>query len=304
LRAIRYLAMARIAHLSDIHFGANDPRIVDAATAWLEERRPDLVVISGDFTQRARVGQFRQAAAWLGKLRAAGLKTLVIPGNHDVPLYDVLRRFLTPLRRYRRYISHDLCPFYEDDEVAMLGINTARSLTIKDGRINHDQMDMLRHRFAHVPRDKTRILVTHHPLFSMPIGKGGELSEAVGRHDDAVQAACEAGVHVALAGHFHRTYAEAADKMVAHSGGALVIQAGTATSTRLRNDEPQSFNWLHVRRNNEMDLQVIVWDGAGFRRASHVEYVREGEEWTAKEVVEPVRVGAMTGPAGLTSAAN
>ncbi|HCW62211.1 MAG TPA: phosphohydrolase, partial [Sphingobium sp.] len=75
-------------------------------------------------------------------------------------------------------------------------------------------------------------------------------------------------------------------------------------STRLRNDEPQSFNWLHVRRNNEMDLQVIVWDGAGFRRASHVEYVREGEEWTAKEVVEPVRVGAMTGPAGLTSAAN
>ena len=192
--------MARIAHLSDIHFGANDPRIVDAATAWLEERRPDLVVISGDFTQRARVGQFRQAAAWLGKLRAAGLKTLVIPGNHDVPLYDVLRRFFTPLRRYRRYISHDLCPFYEDDEVAILGINTARSLTIKDGRINHDQMDMLRHRFAHVPRDKTRILVTHHPLFSMPIGKGGELSEAVGRHDDAVQAACEAGVHVALAG--------------------------------------------------------------------------------------------------------
>src|SRR3546814_2967534 len=90
----------------------------------------------------------------------------------------------------------------------------------------------------------------------MPIGKGGELSEAVGRHEDAVRAAAEAGIHIALAGHFHRTYAEAADRMVAHAGGALVIQAGTATSTRLRNAEPQSFNWLHVHRHDEIELQV------------------------------------------------
>ncbi|WP_328277319.1 metallophosphoesterase family protein [Sphingobium sp.] len=283
--------MARIAHLSDIHFGANDPKIVDAATAWLEARRPDLIVISGDFTQRARAEQFRQASAWLNRLKAAGLKTLVVPGNHDVPLYDLFRRFVRPLNRYERYISNVLCPWYEDREVAILGLNTARSLTIKDGRINHAQMDLLRERFAAVPAEKTRILVTHHPLFAMPIGKGNELTEAVGQHDDAVKAACEAGVHLALAGHFHRTYAEAAQKMVAHSGGALVIQAGTATSTRLRNAEPQSFNWLHVRRNNEMELQVIVWDGAAFRRASHVEYRRNNEEWTAREVVEEAVVG-------------
>ncbi|MDO7835410.1 metallophosphoesterase [Sphingobium sp. HBC34] len=283
--------MARIAHLSDIHFGANDSKIVDAATAWLEAQRPDLIVISGDFTQRARVTQFKQAAAWLGRLRAAGLKILVIPGNHDIPLYDVVRRFARPLERYKRYISNDLCPFYEDREVAILGINTARSLTIKDGRINHDQMAMLRDRFAHVPPDKTRILVTHHPLFAMPIGRGGELSEAVGQHDDAIKAACEAGVHLALAGHFHRTYAQAARKMVEHSGGALVIQAGTATSTRLRNAEPQSFNWLHVRRNNEMELQVIVWDGAAFRRASHVEYRYDGEGWASRTVTDEMMVG-------------
>lgn len=285
--------MARIAHLSDIHFGAHDPRIVDAATAWLEEKRPDLVVISGDLTQRARVEQFRQAAAWLNRLKAAGLKTLVIPGNHDVPLYDVVRRFAAPLDRYKRYISNDLCPFFEDGEVAILGLNTARSLTIKDGRINHDQMDMLRERFARVAPEKTRILVTHHPLFSMPIGKGGEWSEAVGQHDDAIKAACEAGVHLALAGHFHRTYAEAAQKMVERSGGALVIQAGTATSTRLRNAEPQSFNWLHVRRNNEMELQVIVWDGNAFRRASHVEYKHDGSAWSASDVEDVPTVGAV-----------
>ena len=285
--------MARIAHLSDIHFGANDPRIVDAATAWLEARRPDLVVISGDFTQRARVDQFRAASAWLNRLRSAGLKLLVVPGNHDVPLYDVVRRFMAPLDRYKRYISSDLCPFYEDTEVAILGLNTARSLTIKDGRINHDQMEILRQRLAAVTPDKTRILVTHHPLFAMPIGRGGELSEAVGQHEDAIQAAREAGVHLALAGHFHQTYAESATKMVEQAGGALVIQAGTATSTRLRNDEPQSFNWLHVHRNNEVELQVIVWDGTSFQRASHVAYHQAGDSWTGQAVDDPATVGAI-----------
>ena len=284
--------MARIAHLSDIHFGANDPKIVDAATAWLDERRPDLIVISGDFTQRARIAQFKAAAAWLNQLRAAGHKLLVVPGNHDIPLYDVVRRFAAPLDRYKRYISNDLCPFYEDDEVAILGLNTARSLTIKDGRINHDQMDRVRACFGPVSQEKTRILVTHHPLFAMPIGKGGELSEAVGQHDDAVVAMCEAGVHLALAGHFHRTYAESARKMVERAGGALVIQAGTATSTRLRNEEPQSFNWLHVRRNNEIEVQVIVWDGAGFQRASHVDYRHDGEVWEARDMADETVVGS------------
>jgi len=203
----------------------------------------------------------------------------------------VMRRFAAPLDRYKRYISPDLCPWYEDDEVAILGLNTARSLTIKDGRINHDQMDMLRKRFALVASAKTRILVTHHPLFAMPIGRGGELSEAVGKHDDAVQAASEAGVHLALAGHFHRTYAQAARKMVERAGGALIIQAGTATSTRLRNAEPQSFNWLHVRRHDEMELQVIVWDGAGFRRASHVEYRHDGQEWASRDMRDAPVVG-------------
>ncbi len=283
--------MARIAHLSDMHFGANDRKIVDATRAWLEARQPDLVIISGDFTQRARVAQFREAAAYLGKLRAAGMKLLVIPGNHDIPLYDIVRRFGAPLARYKRYINNDLCPWFETDEVAILGINTARALTIKDGRINHDQMRMMEKRFSAVAPDKTRILVTHHPLFAMPIGKGGELSEAVGRHDDAVRAVSQAGVHIALAGHFHRTYAEAADKMVETAGRSLIIQAGTATSTRLRNAEPQSFNWLHVRHNDEIELQVIVWDGAAFQRASHVGYRYDGQHWQRRELDAPPAPG-------------
>jgi len=273
--------MTRIAHLSDIHFGANDEKIVAATEAWLQKRQPDLVIISGDFTQRARVAQFRAASAYLNRLRSAGLKVLAVPGNHDVPLYDVVRRFAAPLRRYRRHIDNNLCPWFEDDKVAVLGINTARSLTIKDGRINREQIALMHERFGKVPASKTRILVTHHPLFAMPIGKGNELSEAVGRHEDAVKAACEAGVHVALAGHFHRTYAEAASKMVEEAGTALVIQAGTATSTRLRNNEPQSFNWLHVERRDRIALQVIAWNGASFSDGNESHFRFDGSQWSA-----------------------
>ncbi|HEY0112044.1 MAG TPA: metallophosphoesterase [Allosphingosinicella sp.] len=277
---------ARIAHLSDIHFGAHDEKVVAGTEAWLQQQQPDLVIISGDFTQRARVEQFRQASAYLNRLRAAGFKVLAVPGNHDVPLYDVARRFAAPLRRYKRYISNDLCPWYEDDSVAVLGINTARSLTIKDGRINREQMALIEERFAAVSPEKTRILVTHHPLYAMPIGEGNELAEAVGRHEDAVKAVCRAGVHVALAGHFHRTYAEAARKMVEKAGGALVIQAGTATSVRLRNNELQSFNWIHAHRWNDIELQVVVWNGSGFERGSHVRFGFDGQEWLAQPVVQ------------------
>lgn len=278
--------MARIAHLSDIHFGANDPKIVAATEAWLQERQPDLVIISGDLTQRARIDQFRQASAYLNRLRAAGFPTLVVPGNHDVPLYDVIRRFAAPLHRYKRYISDDLCPWFENDEIAVLGLNTARSLTIKDGRINHEQISILQDRFAAVAAGKTRILVTHHPLYAMPIGEGGELSEAVGRHRDATKAVCEAGVHLALAGHFHQTYAEAAGKMVERAGAVLVMQAGTATSTRLRNSELQSFNWIHAHRNDDVELQVIAWDGSGFRRGSHERFNYDGTSWTEQAIAD------------------
>jgi 3',5'-cyclic AMP phosphodiesterase CpdA len=278
--------MARIAHLSDIHFGAHDPWIVAATEAWLTERQPDLVIISGDLTQRAKLNQFRQAASYLDRLREAGLPILVIPGNHDVPLYDVFRRFVAPLERYKRFIDDDLCPWFENEELAVLGINTARSLTIKDGRINREQMALLQKRFATVPRHKTRILVTHHPLYAMPIGEGGELSEAVGRHGDAAKAVCEAGVHLALAGHFHQTYADAAHKMVENAGSVLVVQAGTATSTRLRNNQLQSFNWIHARHNDEIELQVIVWDGRAFQRGSHERFTYYGTNWSSQSVLK------------------
>ena len=158
--------MTRLIHLSDLHFGANDPILVEAVERRLDEERPDLVVISGDFTQRARTEQFEQAAAFLERIRESGHDVLGVPGNHDVPLYNLFRRFVSPLTRYRRYIDDTLCPFHQVGGVAVLGINTARSLTFKGGNINHEQIDFIRDCFARVSPGVCKVLVSHHPLFA------------------------------------------------------------------------------------------------------------------------------------------
>src|SRR5947209_281985 len=163
--------MPRIVHLSDLHFGAHDERLVAAVEAGIDELKPDLVVISGDFTQRAKTEEFKEACRFLERLREGGHEVIGVPGNHDVPLYDVLRRFLSPLARYRRFIDDTLCPIVELNGVVVVGINTARSLTFKDGRINDDQVEFIRDTFSRAPSDAVRILVTHHPLLALEVGE-------------------------------------------------------------------------------------------------------------------------------------
>ncbi|HTG64577.1 MAG TPA: metallophosphoesterase [Sphingomicrobium sp.] len=269
--------MPRLIHLSDLHFGAHDPKLVDAVEQRIDDAKPDLVVISGDFTQRARTEQFEQACQFLERLKAAGHEVLGVPGNHDVPLYDVLRRFLSPLTRYRRFIDESLCPFHELPGAAILGINTARSLTFKDGRINQEQVTYIRDTFSRTRADTARILVTHHPLFALPVGDGPELGKAIGRQELALDAVAEAGVDLLLAGHNHRASTHHAKDLVTDAGPALVIQAGTATSTRLR-DEEQSFNLLEVG-NAEVTVAVQAWDGNGYASSDAQRFVRRGEHW-------------------------
>src|SRR5881275_743749 len=223
--------MTRIVHLSDLHIGAHDERLVKAVDVEVDALKPDLVVISGDFTQRARTEQFREACQFLEQLRERGHEVIGVPGNHDVPLFDVLRRFLSPLARYRRYIDETLCPFIELPGVAVLGINTARSLTFKDGRISTEQVEFIRETFSRTDPEATLVLVTHHPLFAVPVGE--EVERAVGRQELALDAIEDAGVDLLLAGHAHHASTHSASDLVARSGGALVVQAGTATSTRL-----------------------------------------------------------------------
>jgi 3',5'-cyclic AMP phosphodiesterase CpdA len=275
--------MARLVQLSDLHFGAHDPRLVEAVERQADALKPDLIVISGDFTQRARTEQFKEACRFLERLRECGHEVIGVPGNHDVPLYDVLRRFLSPLARYRRFIDETLCPFIELPGVAVLGINTARSLTFKDGRISHEQVRFIRETFARIEPAVVRVVVTHHPLFAIPVGD--QIERAVGRQELALDAIEEAGVDLLLAGHAHHASTHHASDLVTRAGGALVVQAGTATSTRLR-EQDQSFNVIEVE-DGSVTVTVEGWKDDAFHAAEAQRYERRGGRWRILRAAEP-----------------
>ncbi len=244
--------MRILAHLSDLHFGRVDSALIEPLIETVANIKPDVVVVSGDLTQRARTSEFEAAREFLNRLPAP---QIVVPGNHDVPLYDLASRFLRPLSRYRRYITTDLLPFYADQEIAVAGINTARSLTIKDGRINSAQLAHLRERFSLLADSVTKIVVTHHP-FDLPQGYAGHA--LVGRARTAMDTFSSCGVGLLLAGHLHVAHAGDAGARYSNSGrSTLIIQAGTATSTRGRG-EANSFNIIRLA-GPEVTVERYVW---------------------------------------------
>ncbi|HLL17333.1 MAG TPA: metallophosphoesterase [Rubrivivax sp.] len=244
--------MKTLVHLSDIHFGRVDETVVAAIVPLVHRLAPSVVVVSGDLTQRAKPDQFRAARRFLDALPKP---QIVVPGNHDIPLYNVFQRFLQPLTKYRRFISPDTEPFYVDDEIAVAGVNTARSLTIKDGRINEEQMKRLHDRLAPLDDRMTKIIVTHHP-FDLPDNfKEGDL---VDRAHKAMEVFCRAGADTLLSGHLHTSHVTGtAHRYPMGDFNALVVQAGTATSTRSRG-ETNSFNRL-VIDSDRIDVERWAW---------------------------------------------
>lgn len=267
--------MTRLIHLSDLHFGAHDPEMVAGVERKIDDAAPDLVVISGDFTQRARTEQFQEACRFLERLREAGHEVLAVPGNHDVPLYDVFRRFLSPLTRYMRYIDDTLCPMLEIPGATVLGINTARSFTFKDGRINEEQIRFIQETFERTDPNATRVLVTHHPLFALQVGES--VTRAVGRSELALDAIGEAGVDMLLAGHNHDASVHSARDLVTRAGPALVVQAGTATSMRVR-EQSQSFNRIDLD-GRSITVTVESWDGSDFAAEDSQRYEKQNDHW-------------------------
>ncbi len=231
--------MRTLVHLSDLHFGRTDPAILSPLVKFISEIKPDLVAVSGDLTQRARTAEFLAAKEFLA---AIPFPQIVVPGNHDVPLYNPFSRFVRRLDRYARYITSELQPVFADDEIVVAGVNTARAFTWKDGRINARQLAELRRTMMAGPTARTKIVVTHHP-FDLPAGASGRV---VGRSRRAIQILAECGVDLLLAGHFHIADTSQTTKRYHLPGySALVVSSGTSTSTRGRG-QPNSLNVIRI----------------------------------------------------------
>jgi len=266
--------MRTIIHLSDIHFGRVNYAIIPPLVETITNIRPDIVAVSGDLTQRARTQQFKEARELLDRLPSP---QIIVPGNHDVPLHNLFSRFLQPLDKYRRYITNDLQPFYLDEEVAILGINTARSLTVKGGRISKQQVARIRERFCSLSDTLTKIIVTHHP-FDLP--EGYHEKELVGRARMAMKTLASCGADVFLSGHLHVGHTgQTAGRYKISGHSALVIQAGTAASTRGRG-EANSFNVIRIDYPH-ITVERLTWkpERARFALSNTGHFQRRPEGW-------------------------
>jgi 3',5'-cyclic AMP phosphodiesterase CpdA len=232
--------MRTVAHLSDPHFGRIERATVQALIAAVTEAKPDIVVVSGDLTQRAKEREFQEARQFLEALPSP---QIVVP-------------VVKPLRNYQRYISKELEPFYCDDEIAIVGINTARSLTFKNGRISHQQVARSCARLETCGENRTRVIVSHHP-FDLP--ETHEVHGLVGRAQMAMAGFARCHIDLILSGHLHiSSTSESAARYKIPGHSALVIHAGTATSTRARG-ELNSFNIIQVDRSS-VAIRCLTWN--------------------------------------------
>ena len=270
--------MPRIVHVSDLHFGRARPELVVALERSIGELAPDLVVASGDLTQRARRPELARAAAFLERLPAP---VLAVPGNHDLPGVTP-KRFLDPWRRWRAYFPNGLEPATEGRGFIAVGANSARPWgphpDWSRGRIDRSQLRRIGALLARAPHDaddrRLRLLAIHHPLLLTPAGAH---RGHIGRRAMALAALSRAGLDLVLAGHIHLAYAGTA-------AGIVIAHAGTGVSDRLVG-EPNGFNLITGDRR-DLRIERWRWSGTAFRPASTSRFARSAGGW------EPAPAGA------------
>lgn len=243
--------MRVIAHISDLHFGYNDPLLAEALRGTLAGINPDAVVVSGDLVEHATDAEFASARDFLEQLPGP---QIVVPGNHDLPFYNLWRRFTEGLTKYRQFITDDAEPTFIDEEIAIVGADSAHLFPVKGGKITNAQLDELVDRFSKLPAGLIRILVTHHP-FDLPQPSNPHL--LIGHSRRAVTRLAPV-VDVLLAGHVHVSSTGSTSTRYKLEGQAMAfVQAGTAISDRHKG-ESNSFNLLQTGRSVNGDKQVVV----------------------------------------------
>lgn len=268
-----------IAHLSDLHFGRiAHEHIVQVLVDEVNAAGVDLVAISGDLTQRARDREFTAASSMIDQLNAP---VLVVPGNHDVyPWWHPIARIRRPLGRYRDHITPDLTPHFEQNGVAVLGVNTAHGRTVKGGRIDAEGIKAIQSYFGAMGPSTFSVLVIHHHLTKI---------RALGRHDivrsaqDALDAAAEAGVDLILCGHLHVSHIEPVE-IIPGQHRVIVASAGTATSSRGRKSNRATNFYNLIKVDDEefcVEERIFQPDDHGFVTESTITFERSSNSSTA-----------------------
>jgi 3',5'-cyclic AMP phosphodiesterase CpdA len=247
-----------VVQLSDLHYGkpfqySLEPILLSEIKALA----PDMVILSGDLTQRALKRQYQQAQAFLERLPRP---YLVIPGNHDVPIYNVFARLFRPLANYKAHIRSKVDMVVRTEGLVALGLNSAYGWTNDGGRLTKEQLTMAQETFAQEPGPEMKILVTHHHFVCPPGVHQSPLPEAL------LSRFREWGVELVLTGHTHLTH------VVQRPDGLVLLQSGTATATRWKKLKKRvnSFNVLSISAQ-EINIQIREYSTA------HREYAAADE---------------------------
>lgn len=232
--------MTLLVQISDPHFGTEQAPVVEALVRLVREKAPSIAIVSGDITQRARRAQFRAARAFIDRLCVP--TTLVIPGNHDIPLYDVAARVGRPYAGFRRAFGNDLEPAFESDDVLVLTLNTTRAWLHERGAVSARQIERVARRLERAAASQLRIVVTHQPVSVTHPEDRGDLLIGNAR---AVRRWAAAGADLILGGHIHLPFVQALHESRPGLRRALwAVQAGTAVSSRVRGDAGNSVNLI------------------------------------------------------------
>ncbi len=227
--------MTVLLQVSDPHFGTEQPTIVDALTELARQQRPDLVVLSGDITQRARPAQFRAARSFVDRL---GAPVLAVPGNHDIPLFDLWARLRRPYRRYSAAFGNDLEPVHRCADLLAVCVNTTRPWRHKDGEVSSLQIARVARLLEHADPAQLRVVVVHQP---MAVTRAEDEPGRLRGHAVAQRRWAEAGADLVIGGHIHLPYVMPLQGL---ARPLWVVQAGTAVSSRVRDGAPNSVNLL------------------------------------------------------------
>ena len=246
--------MSVLLHVSDTHFGTEQPPVVAALQRLSERLQPDLLVVSGDVTQRARRRQFDAARHALGALHAR--RRLLLPGNHDIPLFNLVQRLVDPYRGWRRAFGPDLAPQVDEPDWLVLAVRTTRRWRHVNGQVSRRQIDATACRLRAARPEQLRIVVTHQPV---QVPRPEERHNLLRNHEAAVRAWSRAGADLILGGHIHLPYVL---PLTPEPHPTWVAQAGTAVSSRVRRDAPNSVNVIRYERAARR-CRVERWDCSG-----------------------------------------
>ena len=227
--------MTVLLQISDPHFGTEQAPVVEALVALARQQRPDLLVLSGDITQRARPAQFQAARAFMVRL---GAPVLAVPGNHDLPLFDLWTRLRRPYARHIAAFGIDLEPVHCSPDLLVVCVNTTRVWRHKHGEVSAHQIDHVARTLAGAGAALLRVVVVHQPV---AVTRTEDVPNRLRGHAAALQRWAAAGADLVMGGHIHLPYVMALHGL---ARPMWAVQAGTAVSSRVRRDVPNSVNLL------------------------------------------------------------